>query len=112
MDLLPEELLAAVDAAVADLLAGAGVTAPPVDAVALARRLGLGPAGRPPRRRGRPEEAEPSEEQRQWSAARAVADQLRPGLLAKLGVEGPAGLAGASLSNLAAARLLTPADWF
>src|SRR5262245_29299408 len=112
MDLPPDELLAAVDAAVAGLLAEAGVVEPPVDAVALAARLGLAPDGRAARRRNRGGEAAPTEEQRQWAAARAVADHLRPGLLAKLGVEGPAGLAGASLSNLVAARLLTPAGWF
>src|SRR5262245_23822249 len=108
-----EEILAAVDAAVAELLAAAGVTEPPVDAVALARHLAIDPdSGRRPRRAGRAAEGEPTEEQRQWAAARAVADRLRPELLAKLGVEGLVGLAGASLSNLLAARLLTPDDWF
>ena len=39
-DFAREDLLAAIDRAVADLLAAAGVSGPPVDAVALAAHLG------------------------------------------------------------------------
>jgi hypothetical protein len=117
-DLSPQEIHEAIDRVVRDVLDACGVTVPPVDALALARHLGvelrpkrqkprlpgLTPPGSPP--------AEPTEEQRQADAARAVADFLRPDVLARLGVEDAGGgLVGASLSSLLAQRLLVPGRW-
>jgi hypothetical protein len=110
-DLTPEEIHDAVDAVVRDVLDSAGVTAPPVDAVALAGHLGveLKPRRAPTQARSA---SERTLEQRQADAARAVADFLRPDVRERLGIEGPGrGLAGASLSSLLASRLLVPTAW-
>jgi hypothetical protein len=110
---MDEDILAAIDASVADLLAAASITEPPVDAVALAERfLGARPA-RPQAKMwpGRPRPQEPTAEQRQWTAARAAGDYLRPGLLERLSVE-DGGLGGAALSNRVAVHLLLPTRWF
>jgi hypothetical protein len=119
-DLTPEEVYDAVDRAVAELLERAGVAAPPVDAVTLARRhLGLpAPAQRRPRGRSsiRAEELrpEPTEERNQWTAAQEVGAYLERDLLRRLGVapEQARGMRGGSLANLLARRLLIPSGWF
>lgn len=122
-DLAREEVLAAIDAVIEELLERAGVQAPPVDAIALARRqLGLELSlDRPPRQRGRTQgrarilvRPEPSEERDQWAAAHEIARHLKPALLERLGVEPRAGsgLIGESLGKLFAGRLLVPACWF
>jgi hypothetical protein len=104
-----EEIHEAVDRVAAEVLESAGLSGPPVDALALARHLGVELR---PRRESPPRRAEPTEEQRQADAARAVADFLRPDVLERLGIEGPGrGLAGASLSSLLAQRLLVPTRW-
>ena len=110
-DLSPEEALQAVDRLVDELLEQAGLTAPPVDAVALALRLAVRlDGGRPRGKRPRPD---PSEEDRQWTAAHEIGAHFKGELLRRLGEEGPArGMAGASLANLFAPRLLAPTAWF
>ena len=114
-DLSREDVHKAVDELVAELLAEAGVTEPPVDAVALARHLGLEPGGA---RRGKPRReilalAEPTEEQRQRDAAAELAEHLKGDLLARLGIDpdGPRPLLGQSLSRLFVEHLLVPAVW-
>jgi hypothetical protein len=120
-DLTREEVHHAVDRLVEELLERAGVTAPPVDAVALARRhLGLpAPTERRPRGRRGPraemdERPEPGEERKQWEAAQAVGAHFKPELLRRLGVEPAEGQApmGESPANLFARHLLVPRCWF
>jgi hypothetical protein len=100
-DIEREDVLQAVDRAIAELLDRAKIVEPPVDAIALAeetiKELDLDP--------------EWSEERRQWTAAHEIGRSLKSQLLEQLGVEGR-GLAGASLANLVAARLLAPTAWF
>jgi hypothetical protein len=118
-DLSREEVHQAVDRLVAKLLEDAGVSAPPVDTVELARtHLKLPP---PPSQRGK-RRAEPpstdeglsSEEQQQWLAAQHIGAHFKPALLRRLGVnaEQSHGLGGVSLANLIATHLLMPIDWF
>lgn len=111
-DLPQEEILAAVDRAVTELLAAAEVTGPPVDAVALARQIGVAVEPRRPRR-PRPMPVL-SEEQWQWAAAQTIARGRKADLLGHLGAdtEEGAGLAGGVLANLFARYLLTPTAWF
>jgi hypothetical protein len=104
-DVSRDDVFAVVDRAVEELLAAAGVEKPPVDALALARHLGL-PESRPRGRRL----PEPTEERRQWDAARALGVHFKPAMLRRLDA-GP-GLAGGSLANLFAQRLLVPTAWF
>jgi hypothetical protein len=116
-DLTREDLTAAVDAVVAAVLEAAGVTQPPVDAVALAERhFGLVlDFDQPPRGRQRMHSpGETSPEKRQWLAARAVADRMRHDVFERLGLptEGPRPLLGESPSTLLALRLLMPTPWF
>jgi hypothetical protein len=115
-DLSPEEVHQAIDRLVDELLEASGTTAPPVDAVRLARdhlQLDLTPS----RRRSRPapeDELETPEAIRQWLAAQRVGEHQRPVLLQRLGV-GTAearGLGGPSLVNLFATHLLLPMCWF
>src|SRR5207249_5637969 len=93
---------------------------PPVDAVALARHLGL-PSDEGPRRgRKRSSSDDPAspaattEEQQQWEAAQAIGAHLKPALLERLGFapgeKRP--MMGESLSGLFARRLLVPSAWF
>jgi hypothetical protein len=119
-DLSREEVDAAVDRLIAELLEKARLERPPVDALALAERhLGLTVSYEPePPARGRARQTaghaqlhlspDATEEQRQWAAAHAVGVHLKPALLRRLGVE-PRG--GGSLANRLADRLLVPACW-
>lgn len=131
LDLLAtEDWSAALDATVTLALARAGVREPPVDAVAVARGLGLdvaldrGQAGRARyvelaatagSRRGsilvRPE---PRRERTQWSVAHEIGERLAGNVFRRLGVDpteaGP--LARERLANAFAARLLLPSVWF
>jgi hypothetical protein len=105
-----EDVVAAIDRLVEELLSAAGVVQPPVDAVQLARKhLGI-VAG--PKRRGGPEQL--TEEQRQWAAAQKISGQLTHALLERLGTtaEEFRGLLRESLPRLFAARLLVPTGWF
>jgi hypothetical protein len=111
-ELSREDLTRVVDKAVAELLDAAGVTGPPVDAVALAtRHLGLDLGER---NRGRGARAATTPEGRQFVAARAVGERLKPDLLRRLGFDasGRRPMMGESLTNLFAGRLLTPSAWF
>jgi hypothetical protein len=125
-DLTREEVHAAADRVAEDLLAEAGIDAPPVDVLGLARehlgfeiveeaapsrRASRRAPGDVPRLALRPEQ---SVEERQWAAARAVAEHLKPELLRRLGFDPHQRrpLLGESLADLLAVRLLLPTSWF
>src|SRR4051794_12953657 len=124
-DLSREEVVAAVDAAVAELLEGANWEGPPVDAIVLAHRhLGMivcldrrqQQRGRAQRSAGRKQiflRPEPSEERHQWTVAHEVGEHLKADLLDRLGVppEETRAMLGESLANLFANRLLAPTAW-
>lgn len=118
-DLTREEVHAAVDRAVEELLEAARVCTPPVDAVALAQRhLGMVVAldrDRPARGRGQrgSHHPEPTAEQEQWTVAHEIGKRLEADLLRRLGIEagGTRPMTGGSLTNLFAARLLVPSAW-
>jgi predicted transcriptional regulator len=118
-------LLAAIDQQVTEQLAAAGITAPPVDTVALAERhVGLTirrqPGARPGRSRkaGEPRtlvlDPDASDESRQWSAAQAIGAEWKPNVLRRLSLEADAsrGLGGPSMANRIAERLLLPTAWY
>src|SRR5262245_41760058 len=114
-ELSREELYRVLDGLVEELLEGAGVSEPPVDAVALARHLGLEPAADRVRRgRGRAPLLAPGEEaeQRQREAALDLAEHLKGDLFARLGLEGgPRPMLGESPTALFVGRLLVPQAW-
>ena len=125
-DLPREEVLAKVDAFVAQLLRAAGVEGPPVDAILLAQRhLGMTicldrrqpSRGRAQRTGGKSQiflKPEPTAERHQWTVAHEIGEHLKVQLLERLGID-PAetrAMAGESLANLFAHRLLVPACWF
>jgi Zn-dependent peptidase ImmA (M78 family) len=125
-DLSREEVVEAVDRAVGALLEKAGVTAPPVDAIVLAQRhLGMivcldrrqQQRGRAQRAAGRKQiflRPEPTEERHQWTVAHEIGEHLKAGLLEQLGLApgNTRAMAGESLANLFAYRLLVPTCWF
>src|SRR4051794_33740670 len=111
-DLTQEDLHHTADRLVDELLAAAGVARPPVDAIDLARRhFGMtvrederpGPRGRP--RRGAadviPVSHESNPEARQWAAAQAIGERLKPDLMRRLGLDPAArlGLTNESFSG-------------
>jgi hypothetical protein len=120
------EMFAAVDGAVDELLRAANVAKPPVDALVLAQRhLGMQVClDRRQPQRGRAQRAgghrqiflrpEPTEERHQWTVAHEIGEHLKSRLLQRLQVEpGQTPLmAGESLANLFAYRLLVPSCWF
>jgi hypothetical protein len=121
-----EEVTATVDRLVEELLARAGITGPPVDAIALAQRhLGMQVCldrrqphrGRVQRSAGRPLiylRPEPTEERHQWTVAHEIGEHQKAELLQRLGIspEQTRAMAGESLANLFAYRLLVPTCWF
>lgn len=125
-DLPREEYVALVDRFVEELLHEAGITAPPVDAIALAQRhLGMlvcldrrqPQRGRAQRVGGRKQiylRPEPREERHQWTVAHEIGEHLKATLLRRLGIEpgGTRAMTGESLANLLAHRLLVPTCWF
>lgn len=127
IDELPrEEVLAVVDAAVEGLLGAAGMVGPPVDAIVLAQRhlsmvvcldRNQPQRGRAQRAAGRKQiflRPEAREERHQWTVAHEIGEHLKASLLEKVGIapgETPA-MAGESLANLFAHRLLVPSRWF
>ena len=109
-DLTRDDVLRTADRLVEELLSTAGVTRPPVNAIDLARHLGMTVRMEaPPGRRARVGDAlllspEGSEESRQWTAAQAVGERLKGDLLRRLGIDPAArpGLPGESLPALLA----------
>lgn len=125
-DLAREEVLHVLDRKVDELLELAGLEEPPVDVIALAQQhLGMvvcldrsSPArGRAQRAGGKRHiylRPEPSEERHQWTVAHEIGEHFKAELLERIGIppaETPA-LAGESLANLFAHRLLAPLRWF
>jgi hypothetical protein len=125
-----EEFSAALDQVVADFLATAECDAPPVNAIALARRLGIDVAF-DARLAGRARTAqvaatarsaqpsilirpEPRAERRQWAVAHEIGEQLAQSVFAALGIspEEAGEAARERVANLLASRLLLPTSWF
>jgi Zn-dependent peptidase ImmA (M78 family) len=115
-----------VDRLVEEILTGARMEKPPVDAIALAQKhLGMvvcldkrqGQRGRAQRAVGQRHiylRPEPREERHQWTVAHEIGEHLRNDLLKRLGIEPEEAKAmtGESLANLFAYRLLVPTCWF
>jgi Zn-dependent peptidase ImmA (M78 family) len=124
-DLPRDEVVAVVDRAVRELLEAAGVVEPPVDAITLAQRhLGMvvcldrrqPQRGRAQRAGGRRQiflRPEPTEERHQWTVAHEIGEHVKASLLQRLGLapEQTRAMAGESLANLFAYRLLVPTGW-
>jgi hypothetical protein len=125
-DLPREELLAAVDRTVDELLQAAGIVGAPVDAIELAQRhLEMvvcldgrqAQRGRAQRGGGRRQiflRPEPTEERHQWTVAHEIGEHMKPFLLQRLGIEPQRtrAMMGESLANLFAYHLLAPNAWF
>jgi Zn-dependent peptidase ImmA (M78 family) len=121
-----EEVTSAVDRLVEELLEKAGLQGPPVDAIALAQRhLGMlvcpdrrqPQRGRAQRTAGQPHiflRPEPTEERHQWTVAHEIGEHFKSELLRRLDIppEQTRAMAGESLANLFAYRLLVPTCWF
>jgi hypothetical protein len=130
-ELTREELAAGLDRVVNEILAEAGVTGPPVDAMAVAKSLGVSLAlddrqgGRAryvrlgDRRSGggratillRPE---PRPERRQWAVAHEIGEDVAHRLFSRwgIGLVEIAGDARERAANWLASRLLLPTEWF
>jgi hypothetical protein len=124
------EITGALDTAVSQLLDGAGIAAPPVDAVALAKQMGFTLAwddrqssrARLVRLGSRREKSglsillthDPRAERRQWAVAHEIGEYLSPQVFDSLGIDPQtAPLASREkIANLFASRLLLPSDWF
>lgn len=125
-DVERDEVVRQVDALVEEVLDAAGVVQPPVDAIALAQRhLGMlvcmdrrqPQRGRAQRSGGQKQiflRPEPSEERHQWTVAHEIGEHFKAELLRRLGADpdGTRPMAGESLANLFAYRLLVPTRWF
>ena len=127
----PEELSAGLDRAVMEVLAEVGIEAPPVDALLVARRLGITLAEDDRQRcraryvrlsghRGGPPGAtillrpEVRPERRQWAVAHEIGEHVARRVFAALAVdprEAPPG-AREMVANHLAGRLLLPGAWF
>jgi len=125
-----EELTAALDVTIAELFDSAGIVGPPVDAVALARRLGFTLAwddrqssrARLVRLAGRAPcdgfsillKHDPRPERRQWAVAHEIGEYLSPRVFDALAVDPRTAplIARERIANLLASRLLLPTDWF
>jgi hypothetical protein len=114
-DLSREEVHHVIDRVVQELLTAAGVAVPPVDAIALARNhLGLVPEPERRRKSRSGAAAEPTEEARQWAAARRIGEHFKAAILRRLDLspDEAGGIGGESPATLFARHLLAPADWF
>jgi hypothetical protein len=135
-DLPAEQIRDALERAAAELLAVAGVTAPPIDAVAIARALGVEIARAAPahsaaetpraylvqRPTARPAAIpgtiyladEPRAERRQWAVAHELGETQAFRVFAALGVEpiDAAPAAREAVANRLAGGLLLPRGWF
>jgi hypothetical protein len=125
-----EELTAALDATIAELFDSASLAGPPIDAVALARRLGFALAwddqqssrARLVRIAGRAEcdglsillKRDPRPERRQWAVAHEIGEYLSPRVFDALALDPRCAplTAREKIANLLASRLLLPTDWF
>jgi hypothetical protein len=126
-----EEMAATLDRLVADVLGERGIGGPPVDALAVAARLGITVArddGQPGRARyvlhgGRRRSrsgatillrCEPRPERRQWAVAHELGEHLAAEAFVRLGLDpceaSPRGRE--AVANQLAARLLLPSAWF
>jgi hypothetical protein len=125
-----EELAAALDATVAEVLAAGQVARPPVDALALARRFDFTVAW-DHRQAGRARlvrladrsaggglsillRPDPRPERRQWAVAHEIGEYFSLRVFDSLGIdprEAPPA-AREKVANLLANRLLLPTDWF
>lgn len=125
-DVPREEVIAAIDQAVEELLRAAGILEPPVDAIRLAQQhLGMVVClDRGQQQRGRAQRAagqkqiylrpEPREERHQWTVAHEIGEHMKVNLLQRIGLppnETPP-MMGESLANLFAYHLLVPHCWF
>jgi hypothetical protein len=125
-DLSREDVTRIVDRMVSEMLDAARVREPPVDAIALAQRhlnmqvcldRGQPQRGRAQRAGGRKQiflRPEPSEERHQWTVAHEIGEHQKAELLRWLEIDPPQtrAMAGESLANLFAYRLLVPTSWF
>ena len=115
-DLSRDEIHSIVDHTVEEMLSEAAMQTPPVDALALARHLGLAIEPRPKAKVKKDFLAplDPTTEAKQWLAAQAIGEHLKPSLLQRLGIvpEQKRLLLGESLATLVASHLLLPAAWF
>jgi Zn-dependent peptidase ImmA (M78 family) len=119
-ELSHEEVHDVVDRTVTELLAAAGVQAPPVDTIQMARghlgmTVSLDRAKQRPR--GRKQivlREEPTEEQQQWTVAHEIGEHYKADLLRSLAVSRDESrpMSGESLANLFASHLLVPMLWF
>ena len=130
-EITANELAASLDAVAMDLLGEAGVEGPPIDALAIAHRLGMtvawddrqrgraryvrlhGTRGRRPRATIllRPE---PRTERRQWAVAHEIGEHVANRVFASLSVdprEAPAN-AREEIATHLASRILLPHKWF
>jgi Zn-dependent peptidase ImmA (M78 family) len=121
-----EEIHEVVDRLVQELLKSAGVQEPPVDAIKLAQgHLGMvvcldarqQQRGRAQRAAGQKQiflRPEPTEERHQWTVAHEIGEHLKTRLLENLNVDPDQmrSMAGESLANLFAHRLLVPTVWY
>jgi Zn-dependent peptidase ImmA (M78 family) len=121
-----QDITDVIDRVIEQLLDAAGCTSPPVDAIALAQRhLGMVVCqNRRQEQRGKAQRSaglkqivlrpEPTEERHQWTVAHEIGEYHKAVLLERLGIapERTAPLAGESLANLFAYRLLLPSCWF
>jgi Zn-dependent peptidase ImmA (M78 family) len=126
-----EELAAGLDAVAMEVLAEAGVEAPPVDAFRVAQALGITVAlddrqqGRAryvrlrDRRAGRPRATillrpDPRFERQQWAVAHEIGEHVAHRMFARLGVDPRETVPGARevVASHLAGRLLLPTPWF
>jgi Zn-dependent peptidase ImmA (M78 family) len=127
LDEMPrEDVMAAIDRMVVELLDAAHVDAPPVDAIALAQgHLGMTVVvdqrqpqrGRAQRALGKKQiylKPESREERHQWTVAHEIGEHLKSELLERLSIppHEARAMAGESLANLFSYRLLVPTRWF
>ena len=105
------EIHDAIDRAIRNLLADAGIDAAPVDLARLAQHLALPPLVAPKRgRAGVVAKVAETDASKAWLAAHAIGQHLRPDLLRQLDLDHSQGLA-ISVPNLFADRLLVPTNW-
>jgi hypothetical protein len=130
-ELAPEEVASAVEGVAAEALFVHEVAAPPVDALALAGRMGLTLAW-DDRQRGRARlvrlsaggaaalpgaillRPEPRAERRQWAVAHEIGEHLSERVFATLDIDPAAAPSAAreTIANRLASALLLPAAWF